>query len=509
MNTTKICISIKGETIDDVKQKIGAAAGNADLIEIRFDGIDEKELFAKRNGKVNTVSSLIDRFPEIAFIVTFRSREQGGFQNYPDTSRDEFWNWDFSSDYIDCELDIADRDFGTKAKKKIISIHNFRDSEMDFEAVLARAGECRADVLKLAITSVDATDGIAVWNFAKNLKTENDLEVIPIAMGDCGKWTRILAPQISTPLIYASGTRNETVAPGQVSAEDLNDVFRVKEIDGETEVYGLVAGSTAYSMSPYMHNSAFSESGLNAVYVPFEVRNLADFVKRMVRPESREIELNICGFSVTNPFKQEIIEQLDFLDTAADRIGAVNTVKIIDKQLVGFNTDADGFATPLEAFFKDISGKRFAIFGSGGAARACVYALKTRGAEASIFARNVERAGLLANDFGCHSYGIEEFSRFSGEFDAAVNSTPCGTAGMLENESVLLIEEMKTLQLIYDLVYNPIDTLLLREAKKAGIPTIGGLEMLVEQGKRQFELWTGRDAPAETMRHAALIKLHA
>jgi 3-dehydroquinate dehydratase/shikimate dehydrogenase len=326
-------------------------------------------------------------------------------------------------------------------------------------------------------------------------------------MGAAGRWTRILAPAFGSPLTYGSLTTDETVAPGQISASELNQVYRVKSLDIETEIYGIIGNPVEHSLSPYLHNAAFAELDLNAVYIPFEVSDLGAFIKRMVHPSSREIHWNLRGFSVTIPFKEAIIEHLDFLDPAAKKIGAVNTVQIVGDQLVGFNTDAHGFIEPLRMAYGDLTDVAVAVFGSGGAARACVRALIDEGARPSIFARNDETGSDISREFGIGRFQIGEWDSVAERFLIAVNTTPLGTKGELENSSILTAGQIKNLQMIYDLVYNPFETLFLREAKSVDVPAVGGLAMLAAQGARQFKIWTGKDAPLKTMSRAALARL--
>ena len=282
-------------------------------------------------------------------------------------------------------------------------------------------------------------------------------------------------------------------APGQISAKDLIEVYRAKELDEQTEVYGIIGGNTSYSMSPYIHNAAFKFHKLNAVFVPLQMQNLDEFIKRMVKPETREIELNFKGFAVTIPHKQTIIKHLDHLDESAKKIGAVNTVKIENGKLYGYNTDAHGFIEPLKNAYGDLKNTKVAVFGAGGAARACIYALKNEGAKVTLFARDLSKAKNLAEEFQVE-FTIELKTQNSKlkTFEIVVNATPLGTKGELENETPATTEQLKNIQLAYDLVYNPFETRFLREAKNANVPTIGGMAMLIAQAMRQQQkIWTG------------------
>jgi len=306
--------------------------------------------------------------------------------------------------------------------------------------------------------------------------------------------------------VYASLDKGQETGPGQISASDLRDVFRVKELDEHTTLFGLIAADTSYSLSPYMHNAAFKQAGLNSVFSPLQVDELDSFMRRMVDRGTREIEINFGGFSVTNPHKQTIISHLYEVDPTAAAIGAVNTVKIDRGKLIGFNTDAPGFIKPLQDAFGDLAGARVSVAGAGGAARACVYALKQARADVTVLARDTTKAGAFAGEFRVNVESLTTDHR-SLATDILVNATPLGTRGERERETIATADQLGGVRLVYDLVYNPAETRLISEARSAGVPTIGGLDMLIAQGAKQFEIWTGREAPVEVMRDAVEKRL--
>lgn len=326
-------------------------------------------------------------------------------------------------------------------------------------------------------------------------------------MGESGKWTRILGLAHGAFMTYASLDSDKETAPGQVTAKDLIEVYRAKELDETTEVYGILGSNTSVSMSPYIHNTAFKFHKLNSVFVPLQVHNLDEFIKRMVKPETREIDLNFKGFSVTIPHKQSIIKHLDFLDETAGKIGAVNTVRIVDGKLYGYNTDAQGFIEPLIKVCGDLNGVKVGILGAGGAARACIYALKQNGAVVKIFARNIEKAQNLADDFQVDLQDIQNSMSEIQNQKILINSTPLGMRGKFEGETPITAEWMKNAKLIYDLVYIPQETEFIKQAKSLGIPTIGGLEMLLAQAVEQQRIWTELNPPLEEIKRIMLQKL--
>lgn len=496
MNNGKICISICAETADEFSHNILIAKSMADLIELRFDCLTE--------GEMEQVKYDYDE----NYIFTFRPKEQGGNRQLSLAERERFWNSGVDFCGGDFEEDVVENHLDWLYKPVICSYHDFNKVPKELFEIYERMkfSKAKVDVIKIAALVGDITDAIPLWKLIEKATFENQ-QIIPIAMGETGKWTRILGLAHGAFMTYAALDSGKETAPGQISAQDLIEVYRVKELDKNTDVYGIIAGNTSYSLSPYIHNAAFKFHGLNSVFVPLQVQNLEEFMRRMVLEKTREIDLNFKGFAVTNPHKQEIIKYLDQIDETAETIGAVNTVKIENGKLFGYNTDAQGFIGPLINSFGDLTGANVAIFGSGGAARACVYALKKVKSEVSIMARNFFKAKQLAEEFGVSV--VEDASRKSQieNADIVVNATPLGTKGEFEEETPVESFEFKNIRLAYDLVYNPFETRFLREAKDANVPTIGGFEMLIGQAIEQSKIWTGKEPPIEQMRNEAVKKL--
>ncbi|MCA1608241.1 MAG: shikimate dehydrogenase, partial [Acidobacteria bacterium] len=244
----------------------------------------------------------------------------------------------------------------------------------------------------------------------------------------------------------------------------------------------------------------------NAVFVPLQVANLDEFIRQMVKPDTREVELNFKGFAVTNPHKQSIIPHLDQMDEAAQKIGAVNTIKIIDGKLHGYNTDADGFIEPLKKRFGDLKQASVAVIGAGGAARACVYALKREGAHVTVYARDIRKAQALAYEFKAFAAPMPTAHRGLDDHHwILVNATPVGTKGASQTESPISADQLAGLIFVYDLIYNPAETRLMHDARSIGvgpIEAIGGLEMLIGQAAGQQKIWTGLEFPADVFTQA-------
>lgn len=488
MNDGKICVSVCAATAAELGEKLSAVEKYADLIEIRFDCLEPTDLDAARTLKFAK-----------EVIATYRAKEQGGMREFANDERRSFWLNTNGFRYIDLEEDLARR-VETNAQL-ISSFHDFDSTPTNLDSVYSRLADNDSAIIKIAVRCDKITDAIPLWT----LLIESSRPFIPVAMGEAGKWTRILGLAHGAFLTFAAPDEGSETAPGQISMADMRDVFRVKELDKKTQVFGIVAGDTSYSVSPWMHNAAFKAAEMNRIFLPLQVTDLDEFLTRMVKPETREIDLNFAGFSVTNPHKQAIMEHLDQIDKTAATIGAVNTVRIADGKLFGFNTDAHGFIAPLKRRFGDMNGMRAAIVGAGGAARACIYALKEEGVDVTLYARDVVKAADLAKTMDVH---LKEFvPGMNFDTDILVNSTPLGTKGKTEDETIAYAAQLENVKLVYDLIYNPIATKLSVEAAKANVDFIGGLDMLIAQGAKQFEIWTGGQAPLDAMSAAVRKKL--
>jgi shikimate dehydrogenase len=267
-------------------------------------------------------------------------------------------------------------------------------------------------------------------------------------------------------------------------------------IDGNTWVFGLLGQPVAHSLSPAMHNAAFRELGLNAVYVAFPVVDLAGAVAGLRG-------LNIGGVSVTIPFKEEIIPLLDELEAQAAKIGAVNTVVNRDGRLVGYNTDWQGALQALEEK-TEITGIRFLILGAGGAARAIAFGIQEKGGQVALTDLDMAKALALSRKLWVEVVAPDYLEQHAAA--VLINATPVGMEPQ-SGDIPLDQELLNRYRLVMDIVYRPLETRLLREARQRGCQVIDGLQMLIHQGAAQFELWTGQPAPVEVMARAAYDSL--
>jgi 3-dehydroquinate dehydratase/shikimate dehydrogenase len=500
----RVCISLCEPTAAALKSAIAAAVAECDWIEVRLDCLEPRDL--------ETEASAITKFLEqvaCESILTFRPSPEGGQRQLDDDTRQNFWSAAiFSESFFDVELDLAEKFQAHETtsslpidwRRTICSYHDFLEVPAKLDQIYERMAATPARILKIAVQANDATDCLPVFQLLERARNDGR-EMIALAMGPAGIATRILGPARGAFLTYASLKNESATAPGQVSARELREVYRVEKIDQRTEVFGLVGLPVSHSVSPRLHNAAFAATGMNGVYLPFEVSDIRAFVKRMIHPRTRELCWNVRGLSITAPHKFAVMDLLDWIEPSAREVGAVNTIVIADGLLKGYNTDTGGFIRPLMQNFGEIREARCAVIGAGGAACAALWSLREAGAKATVFAREIAKASAVAGRFGADWMKLEAACFES--FDVVVNATPLGTVGQFENDAPVSAPQLRGARLAYDLVYNPTETRFLREAREAGCKTLGGLAMLVAQAAEQFRLWTSATPPEQVMYEAA------
>jgi 3-dehydroquinate dehydratase / shikimate dehydrogenase len=497
----KICVPVCVRRIDELKAAAQQAARLGDLVELRLDYLEAPE------AALAIVRELVDQ-REGDLIVTMRTADEGGAGSHSDEARHSFWMRakELPEILFDVEFEFVNRspDLAINLNRVICSHHDFDRVPADLNRLYEGMSASSAKVIKIAAQAADAVDCLPIFQLLERARSEGR-QLIAIAMGPAGIMTRVLGPSLGSFLTYGSSDDESGTAPGQLKARDLRELYRVDQIDSQTQVFGIVGQPVGHSLSPRIHNAAFASAGINAVYLPMEVQDAVAFMRRMAHPKTRELDWNLRGLSVTAPHKATVMQCLDWIDRTAKDIGAVNTIVAEDDRLRGYNTDAAGFVSPMRSRIGDLKGLRCAVIGSGGAARAVLWALRQAGAEATLVARNRERAHDLAQRFkaACPPQRPEKFDGF----DVVINATPMGTQGPAVNETPVIAAQLRGVRLAYDLVYNPEETRFLREARDAGCDTLGGIEMLLAQAVEQFKLWTGSEPDREVMRVAALKAL--
>ena len=363
----------------------------------------------------------------------------------------------------------------------IISAHDFARTPARLGQIRRRLESAGGDLVKIAALTRNYREFVRLLQAAHGRSN-----VILAPIGDVGQPGRILALREGSPLAYASITRS--AAPGQLPLETLQSIYRVERHNRRTQLYGVIGNPIGHSLSPFMHNAAFALRRINAVFVPFLVRDLGDFLKS-IKP------LRISGLSVTIPHKQQILRYLDECDPLAADIGAVNTVVFRGGKLHGYNTDHLGVLESLGRRIQ-LEGARILIYGAGGAGRTVAHAAVRAGAHVFFCARRSEAARAAARDSGAEAVDRKDLRDL--DFDAIVNATPIGMMPG-EDKSPLDAAELRA-NLVFDLIYRPMRTRLLRLAERRGIDTLSGVDMFVAQGVAQWELWTGENAPVRAMR---------
>jgi 3-dehydroquinate dehydratase/shikimate dehydrogenase len=373
--------------------------------------------------------------------------------------------------------------------RQLRSAHFFQRMPPDLRRVASKLRQARPDAIKIAAKCGSFAESLKLLKFARSQRN-----IVAVPMGDVAAPVRLLSVRMGSMLTYAPV--EHATAPGQVSLDEAEGIYRASNIDRRTVVYGVVGDPIGHSLSPILQNAGFAARGMNAIYLPFLVRQLKDFLGA-IEP------LGIKGFSVTIPHKERILHHLDDCDRLAQKIGAVNTVVVRGNgKLYGYNTDYVGVLRALQTRIP-LQGSRVLILGAGGAARAVAFALGQAGSSVCVCARRLGKAKSLARAAGGQAIPRNQLR---GEFfDAIVNATPVGMHPNV-GQSPLAENELNC-RLVFDTIYRPRETRLLQLAKRRGIQTVSGVDMFVAQGTAQWEIWTGERAPHKAMRRAVLRAL--
>jgi len=496
----KLCVAIQAPSPEELIERAEAALTDSKFLEFRLDSLP------KPASALPKVKEFLAGHRDTTVIATCRRKQFGG--NFTGSLKAELevllTAAEAGCQIVDLEVESAEeaaprqldhlRD-GLRAAGTafLVSFHDFSRTKNLDQAAL-RIEVFQPDFVKVVSTARSLADNLAVLKLIED--HSRSAHVVGIAMGEEGLVSRVLGLRAGAPFTYAAlsdGTETDSklaTAPGQLTARTLRDLYRVEQLDQATRIFGVAGDPIAHSLSPLMHNAAFRRENVNAILLPLITHKVADLIT-LAR------ELPLAGSAVTMPLKQDVLPHLANSDPLTARIGACNTLRTgADGKLYGFNTDVAGVIRPLERRMK-LQGARIVVIGAGGAARAAVFGLVEQSAEVFIVNIIHEDAVKLARQAKAKALKRDLFAK--GAFDVLINATPCGMAG---NKQPLPITEKELhASLVFDMVYNPLETPLLKLAKERGIPVISGMEMFVQQGARQFEIWTGKPAPeAEMMR---------
>ena len=476
-----ICLTLSGPTILDNLKALADNKDYVDICELRLDLLSPSEV-----AKAADFPSMVD----IPVILTLRRVSDGGKCTLQEKARrslliDTMKNGGFS--YVDIEDDVKKSDVEEAAHslgmKVIRSYHDFEGVPADiFSRVHSLAS--RGDVAKIAVTPHNTADVMTLFRINEELK---DVPKIIIGMGEWGVATRILYKKMGSILTF--GSNGKAVAPGMISARELKLLYRADQLNDNTGIYGIVGNPVMHSLSPQIHNPGFHKIHYNAVYVPFLSESIRSFLTLAEM-------LRMRGFSVTVPFKVDVVKYLGNITREVKQIGSCNTVVRVPNMWKGTNTDYYGFIHPIEKEIDDDRIKSALVIGAGGAAKAIVWALKMRNVKVMIVNRTKSKADELARLYGVGSDSLDNISRYEGKVDLVVQAT---NMGLHPYEDVNLAENFhfSGKEIAYDIVYKPKYTKFLIAAEKAGCPLKFGWDMLMEQGKLQFESFTGYHYPKD------------
>ncbi|MFO0427750.1 MAG: shikimate dehydrogenase [Planctomyces sp.] len=408
------------------------------------------------------------------------------------------------AEYVDLEDDVAKSVPRYGTTKRIVSFHNFEETPADLFDIHRRLAGCDADVIKIVTMANSPGDNVRMLEMVE-ATADSGIPTVGFCMGEFGTISRILCGRYGSPFTYASFSREREMAPGQLSFAEVRNLYGFNRITRKTRVFGVLGDPIAQSRSPLIHNAAFRKLGLDAVYLPIRVP--PDLLIQSLEEFER---LGIEGYSVTIPHKETILEYCDSLDAQTDAIGAANTLYRFEDQWVATNTDAKAaFDAIVRGMRKqstgtgDLTGRKALLLGAGGVARAVGHILGANGATVVITNRSKDRGQALAAELGCQFVSWE--NRGSESCDILVNCTSVGMFPKM-NETPYEPLWLNEHTLVFDTVYNPEQTFLLKGAKDRGCSTVSGIEMFVRQAALQFRLFTGTVAPmdymTETLRRA-------
>jgi len=465
-----------------------AEAGEA-FLEFRLDFLDQPRKGAE------AIRGFLDHFPDCILLATCRRHQNHG--RFNGSIEEQLAVLDLAvrngAQAIDVEIETAEaaheRLHALRGRTHVIvSYHNY-EATPPMDTIVNRMLRAPADSYKIVTTARKPSDNLRVLSAARALPRHH---MIVLAMGELGFPTRVLSPIFGGVYTYAAPMQTEGTAAGQVSARSLRHLYRVDKLGKTTRIYGVIADPIRHSISPAVHNRAFQSRRVDAVYLPFLVTppQLRDFFSLADR-------LPLAGFSVTIPHKQKVVRYLDAVDPLAKRIGAVNTVWRKAGKWRGANTDVFGVTAPLNRLLK-LKKSTVLIVGNGGAARSAAFALADAGAKITMVGRNIDRVRSLSKICGAEPLPREHLTgRY---FDAVVHATPLG---MFPHVNESFFNGTIPAEVVFDMVYNPAETVLLRNAREQGKTVVAGLEMFIEQAVQQFEIWTGEPAPRAAMLKAA------
>ena len=492
----RLCIALQAPTAGELMQRAERAAREESLLELRLDALKQP------TSAIQPLREFLRSSPQTLVIATCRKSTYGG--GFKGSTEAEWAVLKHAAAagcaLIDLELQSAERLPATalaglrQQTNLIVSYHDYKTAP-PLGPLLERLEAIPADLYKLVPTANTWRQNIEMLRCLDAYTGATPL--IGFCMGESGLLSRILSMRAGGAMTYAALDPEEATAAGQPTLADLRHLYRVEALNKATRIYGVLGYPLAHSLSPLMHNAAYRRLGMNAVYLPLPTKRPAEVL-------DFADDIPLSGLSVTHPYKSAILDRLERIDPLGKLVGAINTVVRSQGKFYGYNTDIAGVVEPLSLALP-LRGAKILVLGAGGAARAAVFGLRGNGAQVFIHNRTREHAQKLATEARAKVVSRAELKKLS--FQAIVHATPVGQYPKT-GESLLEADEIHA-PVVFDLVYNPLETELLRRARERGARVIHGFEMLALQGARQFELWTGKPAPLDDMRRELFTALSA
>jgi 3-dehydroquinate dehydratase/shikimate dehydrogenase len=482
----RVCVAVVGEDASNIIDRAERLVRDNSFMEFRLDYLTQPTVALPK------LKHFLDLHPEATVIATCRRAVNGGKFKGSAAAQLDILTKAAATGFqlVDIELQSAELlKPGELSELKdrvgvILSFHDFKATKK-LDETFAEMKGYPADFYKVVSTATTLYDNVSMMKFLQAHSAQH--EMVGLCMGEQGIISRVLGVRAGSIFTFAAATRGEETAPGQVTASELRDPYRIEIVDAATQVYGVAGDPIAHSLSPIMMNAAFRRETVNAVYLALHAKSLKDLLACVP-------DIPIRGLSITMPYKQDIVEALSNSDPLTRQIGACNTVvRSQDGKLYGFNTDVAGVIVPLEQRIV-LHGAKVLVVGAGGVARAAAFGLKSKGAEVFIVNRTPEKGQALARQTKAKYLKRADLAKMN--FDVIINATPVGMGS--NRQSPLEDKELNT-KFLFDLVYVPAETNLVKMARAKNIQVIPGLEMFVQQGARQFEIWSGKPAPVAEM----------
>lgn len=456
------------------------------LVELRLDYI----------GRAINLKRLVDERPG-PVVVTARRRDDGGRWLKTEEERLMLLRSAIATgvEFVDIEADVASMIPRYGSTKRIISYHDMAETPDNLEELHAAMAAEDADIVKIATMANTFSDCVRMLHLARNAK----VPTIAICMGEMGMLTRILANRFGAPFTFATFSEDKKMAPGQLNYRDMERIYHYDDINKDTELFGVIADPVGHSYSPLIHNTAFRDQDLNACYLPLRI---AEDDLHVFMEHAKDIGIN--GLSITIPHKERSLDYCTQAEAAASGIGAINTMVFDDEKRLGYNTDYRAAMDCVTEVFKltkesekPMSGMNALVLGAGGVSRAIAWGLRQRGCNVTIASRTKDRAQMMASELGCRVIDWE--LRHDLKVNLLVNGTPVGMHPDVDS-SPYDAASLNELMVVFDTVYNPENTMLMKYAKKANCRVITGVDMFVRQAGYQYKLFTGKEAPLGLMR---------